>query len=41
MQEKSKKSTKKLRERNNFFGEGKLCIEVQDSKFNEKFIIGG
>ena len=36
-----KKNPPKKRERNNFFCEGKLCIEVQDRKDNEKFIIGG
>ena len=42
MQEnKKKKSTKKLRERNNIFYKGKLCIEIQDRKDNEKFIIRG
>ena len=37
----NKKSTKKLRERNNLFCEGKLCIEIQNRKDNENFIIGG
>ena len=38
---KNKKSTKKLREKNNHFCEQKLCIEIQNRKDNEKFIIRG
>ena len=41
MQENKKKATKKLKERNNIFYKGKLCIEIQNRKDNEKFIIRG
>ena len=36
-----KKSNKKLRERNNLFCEGKLCIEIQNRKDNQNFVIRG
>ena len=36
-----KKSNKKLRERNNLFCEGKLCIKIQNRKDNENFVIRG
>ena len=36
---KIKKSTKKLRERNNLFCEEKLCIEIQNKIYNKRIRI--